>query len=115
MAITSSDVLLIAPELSTISGGQWTAILAQVTMQMDATAWGTWLDKGAVYLAAHLATMTKRVGTAGAVQSESVGSVSRSYAVSSSVDGAALRSTSYGMEYSRLLNLLAAARGPLVI
>jgi hypothetical protein len=113
MAITSADVLLVAPELSTLNGSQWTALLAQVYLQLDEDAWGDWLDLGATYLAAHLATMSKRAGTGGAVVSESVGSVSRSYAVAPTT--AAMTSTGYGQEFCRLQNLLGAARGPWVI
>jgi hypothetical protein len=116
VAITSANVLLIAPELSSLSSNQWTAILAQVYLQMDADVWDDWLDLGATYLAAHLATVgPMRQGTAGAIQSESAGNVSRAYAVSVASDGAALRSTSYGSEYARLMSMLGGARGPWVI
>jgi hypothetical protein len=113
VAITSADVLLIAPELSAVTAGQWTALIADVYLQLDSDTWGTWLDLGAKYLAAHAATLTKRSGVAGAIQSEAAGSVSRSYAVAP--EGSGLLSTSYGQEFSRLQRQIFDARGPWVL
>ncbi len=109
--IAWSDVLIVAPELSTLASGTQTAILAYVALQMNVDAWGSNLDMGLVYLAAHMATMTLRRGTygGGAVTGETVGSVSRQYAAPMMVVGP-LGSTSYGMEYERLLLNLPAAR-----
>lgn len=109
MAITSADVLLIAPELSTISAGQWTAILNDVALQVSSAYWGTRFDLGSKYLAAHLATLTKRAGAAGQVASMAVGGVSVSY-TSDSMTGDGLKTTSYGQEYDRLSKMNYKAR-----
>jgi Protein of unknown function (DUF4054) len=112
MAITKTDVLNVAPELTAISDPQWAALIGYAYAQMDPDIWATWLDMGAAYLVAHLATLTRRHGT-GPVQSESVGQVSRSYQAFPLTAGA-LESTAYGNEYLRLLNMLGDARFPVV-
>lgn len=106
MAITSADVLLIAPELSTLSAGQWTAIIADVEDEIDDAAWGTTTraDKAKKYLAAHKGTLAKRAGAAGSVQSIAVGGVSVNYGSGAQM-GTGLDSTSYGVEYKRLCHL----------
>lgn len=109
--IAKTDVLLVAPELSSISDLQWDFFIAYAYAQMSPNAWGDLLDFGARYLAAHLATVTSRRGNAGGVASESVGSVSRSFAAPSGSD---LNSTSYGSEYQRLARTLLGARLPLM-
>src|SRR5688500_9353808 len=111
MAIVWQDVVNIAPELSTLPLASQTAILADVALQMNADAWGSKLDLGSKWLAAHLATVgPRRSGVGGPVVSESVGSVSRAYAASVAAGASQLGSTSYGLEYERLLLTLAAAR-----
>jgi hypothetical protein len=111
MAITSAAVLTVAPELSSLTSGQWSALITSAYLQMDAGTWGTWLDMGATYLVAHLGTLTKRAGV-GAVISERVGDVGRTYA---ELGSGVLDSTTYGAEYQRLTRLLGDARGPVVI
>lgn len=110
MAITWTDVVNIAPELSTVATDTQTAILADVALQMPAEVWGTMLDTGSKYLAAHLATVTSRRGGGGAgpLTSETVGQVSRSYAAP--LKATSIMSTPYGVEYDRLLMNLPAAR-----
>lgn len=104
--ISWTDVTDIATELSTVATGTQNAILAQVALQLDADEWAELYDVGCVYLAAHLATLAARRGAAGSIQSESAGAVSRSYANSVSAGSSQLGSTSYGIEYERLLGLL---------
>lgn len=115
MAITVEQLTDFAPALASLSDGELDAAVAHANLQLDADVWGDWLEMGLLNLAAHLGTMAARRGTAGSVQSEAVGQVSRSYAVSVAADGAALRSTAYGAEYQRLANLLNCARGPWVL
>lgn len=108
MSIVWQNVVDIAPELTSLPVGSQNAILAQVALQMNADVWGGKLDMGSAWLAAHVATVGKRNGAGGAVQSETVGSVSRSYAIMPTL--AALSSTAYGLEYERLLMQLPLAR-----
>lgn len=107
MAITWTNVTDIAPELSVIVSATRTAILAQVNVELSVSVWGTLIDIGRAWLAAHIATGILRRGTGGQVTSETVGSVSRSYAAT---DGTGYSGTSYGQEFERLLLNLSAAR-----
>jgi hypothetical protein len=90
-----------ATELSSVASATQSAILTQVAFQLDEDTWGDLYEAGCAWLAAHIATVSRRKGTGGAVQSESVGSVSRTYAVST-----ASYSTSYGAEYERLAGMV---------
>ncbi len=109
MAIAWADVVYIAPELSTVATATQNAILADVALQLSSDAWGVLLDLGSKYLAAHLATVSKRKGQGATVTAETVGAVSRQYAAPAVAVGA-LGSTGYGLEYERLLMNLPAAR-----
>lgn len=104
MAITWSDVTAIAPELSTVPVATQTAILAIVQRQVDDDAWGEFADDGRRYLAAHLASIR---GNEGLVTSESLGAMSRSYALPPGILGSLALST-YGAEYKRLTDLACA-------
>jgi hypothetical protein len=116
VAITWTSVVnLPAPELATVPADAQTTILAAVALQMNADVWGEKLDLGSAYLAAHLATVGKRAGVGGPVTHQSVGQVSQSFAASVAQGAAHLGSTSYGLEYERLLYSLAAARMPVVV
>lgn len=103
--ITWSDVTAIAPELATVAGGTQTAILADVATEVIVANWPSQekADRASKYLAAHLATLSKRAGAAGPIQSQAVGGVSVSYAVSAMA--AVLAATAYGQEYQRLQRL----------
>lgn len=104
MAITWDDVVLIAPELSSLDSGAQDAILEDVELEIDATRWGIFANKGRKYLAAHLGTLATRgsVGVAGPVTSETLGPMSRSYDAGSAVDAGLLSSTRYGVEFARI-------------
>lgn len=111
MAVTRTDVLAIAPELGTIApeDGRWAAFIADAYSELGAAVWGTRLDRGAKYLVAHWMTVsTGNAGGAlkGAVLSESVGGISRTYAQPTATRGT-YASTSYGAEFLRLQRLVA--------
>jgi len=106
MAITWADVEAVAPELSAVALATQTAILAQVNSELSTSVWGTKIEIGRAWLAAHLGTLAGIEEGGGAVQSETVGAVSRTYAVSSGD----YSSTAYGNEFQRLLMQLPAAR-----
>ncbi len=108
ISIVWSDVSDFAPELASLPTAQQDSILASLPLQMSEDVWGTQLDLGAVYLAAHLGTVAKRKGAGGAVQSQSVGQVSRSFAAGAGASPFA--STAYGMLYENLMMTLAGAR-----
>lgn len=107
-AITWSDVVAIAPELSSVGASTQAAILADVYTEVVVDNWYSEAraNRAAKYLAAHLATLTVGArGGAGPVQSRSVGQVSESFAVSVAEGSNNLDSTAYGKEYRRLLRL----------
>jgi hypothetical protein len=110
MAITSVDVLKIAPELTTvISAATWTVLIAQAYNEMNATVWGAYLDIGATWLAAHLATLTQRKGIPGWPSMRKVGEVAAANVVPPLL-ASAYSMTSYGIEFERLLMARPAAR-----
>lgn len=106
MSIVWSDVEAIAPELSVSPLATQDAILEQVNdeeIHDDTWRSAARADRARRYLAAHLATIASNGrGSVGPIQSESVGSVSRSYAVSMAMGSSNLDSTGYGKEYQRL-------------
>jgi hypothetical protein len=109
MAITWQDVVDIAPELSTIATGTQTKILAMVGRQVaNVDNWGELIDDASAYLAAHLATLTQKLGN-GPTASEGVGPLNRSYV--SLLQFGMLGQTSYGIEYLRLARMTPAVLG----
>lgn len=107
--IAWSDVVVIAPELApVIPTGSQAVFIADAYAQMNPGVWGGYLDIGAKYLTAHLATMSTKRGQAGPSKEKHVDKIGQT---NDTVPGA-LNSTEYGMEYLRLLNLLPSARGP---
>lgn len=113
--ITWENVTALAPELSTVPEARQNFILARVNTELAANVWGDRLDIGRVYLAAHLATRSNAgagggVAPAGPVTSESVGSVSRSYAAPAGSSASDYKSTVYGEEYANLVKQLPGAR-----
>ncbi len=102
--LTWAEVVLIAPELSTVASDTQGAILADVALQLVNPAMGAGNAKLAgKYLAAHLATVAGRAGAGAPIISESVGPISVGYAAGI-FSYEALHTTSYGIEYLRLLN-----------
>lgn len=107
--ITWNQVLDLAPELSTVPPGTRAFILEAVALQVNETAWGDRYDLGCTLLAAHMGTNSLRGGStpSGAVQSESVGDVSVTYAAgSTSTTASGTSTTTYGTDYARLVRLL---------
>jgi hypothetical protein len=99
MAITWTDVVNIEASLSTTPVASQIAILADVELRVG-TEWGARRDLALKYLAAHLGLVSKTSGAGGGpVSSESVGAVSRSYAVASEQAMADLGGTAWGREY----------------
>lgn len=107
MAITwAGNVAVIAPELATAPVALQTLILAVVDRQVDGDAWGDFVDDGKMYLAAHLGTISTGGAAAGvgAITSESLGAMSRSYGLPATVEGE-LATTKYGLMYKHLLKV----------
>ena len=99
----------VASELATLGAEQQRSILDTVDRQVaDPEVWGSYLDDGARYLAAHLGTLSKLKGK-GPVTAEAVGNISRSYA--NMLQLGVLGTTPYGLEYGRLVRLTTASLG----
>ena len=85
--------------------------LDDAALQINASAWGLKTDLGIYYLAAHSLAIDNATGftggTFGAVTSESVGQVSRSYSSGGmSGSSAEFGATKYGMNYYRLWRMV---------
>lgn len=121
-SIVWNDVLALAPELSTVTAGAQTDILAHVNTALAVDVWGGEAGAstrlGRIYLAAHFGTISLQGGTgaAGPVVSESAGELSRSYAWSVQQGGTdSLESTAYGKLYKAMVQRLPKARAPILI
>lgn len=105
--LTKANVVLIAPELASVGDPTWTKVIADVLLQINEAAFGVRAAIAAENLCAHAMTFAAQASGAvtGPVQSESVGDVSVSYAVSVSAAMTDLGSTKYGQEYRRQMRL----------
>lgn len=111
MALTASQFKNNFPEFATQSDSRVDAFLAQSLRRMSVDVFGALADDAQGYLTAHLLSRAAQAvvfanGASGAVVSESVGSVSRTYAayLSTSATGASdLVTTFYGEQYLALL------------
>lgn len=108
MAVIWANVVDIAPELSTVAAGSQTAYLAIAGRAVDPEVWGESTDDGVRYMAAHLATLGNGSGAggAGAVTSETLGPMSRTYASTVAGVEGALATTRYGVMFLNLLDML---------
>lgn len=121
MAVAWADVILIAPDLSTVPSGAQTAILADVLTILSAAGyWPTTAmhELGQKYLAAHMGALYLRAagggsaGGSGSIASEAVGSVSVSYATpSTDLNDAGYASTFWGLQFVALARRSAARVG----
>jgi hypothetical protein len=107
-AITWDDVTAIAPELEDVELEAQTIILASANTSLNACAFKPAnLTLARILLAAHMATMTVMSGgesATGAVLSETVGGISRTYSDASSVGAVGGNSGSaYGDQLAYLI------------
>jgi len=105
--LTWDEVVLIAPDLASLTVDQQNAILADVELQVSESAFGAKYNLACKYLAAHLGTLYRRgaEGASGPVASERVGSVSRTYAVAKSA-ATGFGATAYGVQFEALARQL---------
>ena len=99
-ATTQANVLIIAPEFSSVDAGTWTLILADVATEVSNAVYGTRQEQAQRYLAAHYLTLINSSGKqcSGPVVAESVGQVSKVYA-QSLVSKSDYSSTVYGQTF----------------
>lgn len=123
-AIIWTDVLDLAPEVTSVDAQMQTFILADANNRFDVDVFGgegaTKLHLARVYLAAHLATLVLRgnsvpTGQVGPVTSQTVGPFSESYAQPSyGSNPSDLSSTTYGQMLKGLI-WTSTARLPFVL
>ncbi len=114
MAITWADVQAIAPELTdtAVPTATQAIFIEMVDRQIDEDIWLDFANDGRRYLAAHLGTIYATTSSAGgAILSETLGPMSRTYSDASSTDGNGLENTKYGVWYLQLIRLLPSALG----
>jgi hypothetical protein len=112
--VTWSQVLERAPELSNAASLQDTQtqndLIAEAYSEMNTFVWANQLDRGAVYLIAHLATCSLRRGAGGAIEGVTAGAAKIQYAAGKALNPADLGSTSYGTQFERIMKQLPSAR-----
>ncbi len=112
MTVVAADIMTFAPEFTTVDDDEIatiTAAIAQAERRTNRTNWGVIADDGVTYLVCHMLTLAARIAVSGAqargpLTSETVGPLSRSFAVPGSVtlSSAYLASTTYGQAYAEL-------------
>lgn len=104
MPVTREEVTHRWPALDGVKNAdEWATALADAAAQVDPGTWGARATLGQIHLAAHLLALGHpELRDSGLVSSESVGDVSRSYAVAPLPSGFSFDATPYGREYLRL-------------
>lgn len=114
ITITWSDVVALAPSLSTVEVTTQDAVLAAVALTVVGEDWGARQNLAATYLAAHLATVALRgaTGAQGPLTGLTVGQVSRSFAAPPLPLGGAVfyETTNFGRAYLQVLRSIPAFR-----
>lgn len=101
MSVDSDDVIDVAPELESIDTDRIERFIARAELRLSESFYGDLYDEAVTYMTAHLLTVSQRGSSGGAVQSEKVGDLSRTYATAD-YDGDSLSSTAYGQEVIRI-------------
>lgn len=119
-AITWANVIDHAPGLSTVDTDAQNDILAYVNTALKVDEFygeaSPMLKLARIYLAAHMGTMIAQAvtGQVGPVQAESVGGVSRAYAVAQFAQTSSLADTTWGRAFLQLVRV-SPARAPIVL
>lgn len=103
MAVTRAAIVARVPALDAVTTpSEWEAAIADAQLQVAQGVWGDLYELGVASLAAHLLLVGHpEVAGPGPVQSETVGSISRTYAVATP-SREQLGSTVAGREHVRL-------------
>jgi hypothetical protein len=105
MAVTAANVTARAKEFASLTADEINLAIDDAELQINRTVWGDKADLATIYLAAHILSIQNPslVTAVGPIQSEKVGQVSRTYAVSVSTNqGTQYGSSRWGREYLRL-------------
>lgn len=116
MAITRTDVELVAPELSGVPNDRMNKFIAVATTRLkNASCWGDLLEHAQALLVAHMLTMSNLAagGGGGAVTSKTVGSVSVAFAAPQVSAGMATwNATGYGQQLLEIMRSIPKFRLP---
>lgn len=107
MSVTTQDLKKIAPELESESASRLQFFIDFAILNVNKSYFGDKTTTAVTLLAAHFLSMANRGGAGGSVTSESVGDLSRSYAVpSGKVSESELATTAYGQMFMTILKSL---------
>jgi len=104
--ITSQDIKEFAPELQSESETRISMFIEFGKTFVNETKWANKFKLGHILITCHLITMANRGGQGGAVTSERVGELARSYGQASGNGTDELASTSYGQQFVMLRKTL---------
>jgi hypothetical protein len=113
MNVTAEQVKAIATEFESVDDEVVELLILQAENRMNAAVWGSKFQDGQIYLTAHLLFLyvhQSGTGNNGAVTSETVGPLSRSFSIGEWDKEGTLGSTSWGREYVTLRKSLFPAR-----
>lgn len=116
---TKSNVLIIAPALSTVSDDLWNFVLVNVEYAISTSVFGIRTEEAARYWVAHKLTLLAESSTAaaaGPMIKEKVGDVMREFAKPQSVTGsdADYARTKYGIEFLSIRRSMLPAFGVVI-
>ena len=100
MALDIDIFKTVAPELANTDSTTLKTAASLAELQVTASRWRDKTAYAVALMTAHILTMANRKGKAGGVNSETVGSLSRSYGGVAANE--ALDTTSYGLEFKRV-------------
>lgn len=102
--ITWTDVVNCEPQASAVPLATQTQILAHAPIELVAESWEGKIDIAHTFYAAHRALLYLQgvSGASGQVESEKVGDVSRTYAITQNTSGDGWSETKWGRELLRL-------------
>lgn len=108
MSVTAADVIRICPEFELVDEDRIEEFISKAERRTCRTQWGEKADDAVILLTAHLLKLNSlgSGGSAGPVQAEKVGSISRTYFVTSAQSNSLFSTTSYGRQYQELLETI---------
>lgn len=104
MSVEPYEVKALGAELDSFSDSTVKIFIDIASELLDSNTFGTRYNTAVKLLAAHLLTMSARQGSGGAVESERVGDLSRSYKIP--VSDEQYNQTSYGQMFLKVRNVV---------
>ncbi len=101
MAVDKAYIVDIASEFSTVDADRIDRLVAIAALQVPAAKWGDVTDYGTALLVCHMLKLDANKGK-GAVTSEAIGDIKKSFAAPSSSKADAYDLTSYGAQFKQL-------------